>query len=218
MSIFGKNASSRKVGDHVAGFFHGGYFEDEGAFAEYVKTPADLAWFVPPNALSHDESASLSCATCIASLDWAWPHRLRRSRDRIGFWLTTEVVPAVDQCVILLAHASGHKVATTVSPHNFNLVKALGADAVFDYRDPEVVAKIKKTTGGSLTKAVDAISDLNSQRISAESLGPKGGKIVLVQSIQEGATERKDVVLQPSLLYKALGREFESRRSWLSPA
>ena len=71
---------------------------------------------------------------------------------------------------------------------------------MFDYRDPEVVAKIKKATGDSLTKAVDAISDLNSQRICAEALGPKGGKVALVQAAQESATARKDVVLQSEWL------------------
>lgn len=58
----GRNVSTPKVGDHVAGFVHGGQFPDEGAFAEYVKTPAELVWAVPENTLSHDEAATLSCA------------------------------------------------------------------------------------------------------------------------------------------------------------
>ena len=58
----GKNVSSRKVGEHVAGFVHGGAFSDEGAFAEYVKTPADLVWPVPDNTLDHDQAATLGCA------------------------------------------------------------------------------------------------------------------------------------------------------------
>ena len=58
----GKNVSNPKVGDHVAGLVHGGCFEDEGAFAEYIKTPPDLVWVVPPNTFSHDEAASLNCA------------------------------------------------------------------------------------------------------------------------------------------------------------
>ncbi len=107
---------------------------------------------------------------------------------------------AVGQCLIQLAHASGYKTVTTASPRNFALVRALGADAVFDYRDPEVVAKIKTATGDSLTKAVDAIAVLDSQRICAEALGPEGGKVVLVQAAQEAATTRKDVVLQRECL------------------
>ena len=58
----GQNVTSVKVGDHVAGFVMGGMFPDGGAFAEYVKTPAELAWVVPPGTLSHEEAATMGCA------------------------------------------------------------------------------------------------------------------------------------------------------------
>lgn len=82
---------------------------------------------------------------------------------------------------------------TTASPRNFDLVKSLGADAVFDYHDDDVVTKIKEATGDSVAYAVDAISVAASQRISAEVIAPTGGKVVLVQFPVAGATERKDV-------------------------
>ena len=50
------------AGAHVAGFVHGGAFTDEGAFAEYVRTPAELVWAVPPGTLSHEQAATLGCA------------------------------------------------------------------------------------------------------------------------------------------------------------
>ena len=40
-------------------------FEDEGAFAEYIKTPADLVWVVPKDTLNHDEASTLGCA-CVS--------------------------------------------------------------------------------------------------------------------------------------------------------
>ena len=58
----GKNVSTPKVGDHVAGFVHGSTFTDEGAFAEYVKAPAELVWVVPENTLSHEEAATYGCS------------------------------------------------------------------------------------------------------------------------------------------------------------
>ena len=59
----GKNAGgAHAVGDHVAGFVHGGVWPDEGAFAEYVRAPADLVWRVPAGTLGHDEAAALGCA------------------------------------------------------------------------------------------------------------------------------------------------------------
>lgn len=51
-----------KVGDHVAGFVQGGTYQDRGAFAEYVKTPADLVWRVPTGTLTHEEAATMGCA------------------------------------------------------------------------------------------------------------------------------------------------------------
>lgn len=88
---------------------------------------------------------------------------------------------------------SGYKVVATASPRNFELVKSFGADEVFDYKDPEVVSKIKQATGDSITNAVDTISLKDSQRITAESLGPSGGKAVLLLGPAAGATDRKDV-------------------------
>ena len=58
----GRDVASPKIGDHVAGFVHGSTFPDSGAFAEYVKTPADLVWAVPENTVSHDEAATFGCA------------------------------------------------------------------------------------------------------------------------------------------------------------
>ena len=62
------------------------------------------------------------------------------------------------------------------------------------------MTKIKNVTGDSITSAVDAISEADSQRISAESLSPAGGKIILVQYPKEGATDRKNVILQRAYL------------------
>ena len=58
----GAAVTSPAVGTYVAGFVHGAAFSDEGAFAEYVKTPADLVWPVPAGTLTHEEAATLGCA------------------------------------------------------------------------------------------------------------------------------------------------------------
>lgn len=57
----GKSVTSIKAGEHVAGFTQGGTYTDGGAFAEYVRTPADLVWPVPKGTLSHEEAATLGC-------------------------------------------------------------------------------------------------------------------------------------------------------------
>ena len=56
---------------------------------------------------------------------------------------------------IQLATAAGYDVVTTSSPKNFDLVKSLGANEAFDYRDPNVIDKIVRTmTGKSLAGAI----------------------------------------------------------------
>ena len=55
------------------------------------------------------------------------------------------------------------------------------------------MSKIKKATGDSIKKAVDTISEKESQRITAEAIAPSGGEVVLVLGPQEGATSRTDV-------------------------
>ena len=74
----GKNVTSPRVGQHVAGFVMGSTFADSGAYAEYVRTPAELSWVVPDGTLSHEEAATMGCAcvfhpvhTCIRPTELA---------------------------------------------------------------------------------------------------------------------------------------------------
>lgn len=72
---------------------------------------------------------------------------------------------------------------TTASPRNHELVKSLGADEAFDYRDPDVSNKIKQWTDARGFKdgvrlALDCVSTKESILLSANALGPKGGKVV----------------------------------------
>ena len=41
-------------------------FADNGAYAEYVKTPAELAWAVPAGTFTHEEVATLGCAYVVS--------------------------------------------------------------------------------------------------------------------------------------------------------
>ena len=60
---------------------------------------------------------------------------------------------------IQFAKLSGLAVMTTCSPHNFELVRSLGADAVFDYKSPTCAVDIKDATKNRLTYAWDCTGD-----------------------------------------------------------
>ena len=60
---------------------------------------------------------------------------------------------------IQFAKLSGLFVITTCSPHNFDLVRFFGADAVFDYKSPTCAADIKEFTKNNLVYAWDCTGD-----------------------------------------------------------
>ena len=66
---------------------------------------------------------------------------------------------------IALAKLAGLQVVTTASPRNHALLKDLGADAVFDYKDADVASKIKEWAKphGGITIALDSISEKGEQ-------------------------------------------------------
>lgn len=65
---------------------------------------------------------------------------------------------ATGSLAIQFAKLSGCKVLTTCSPHNFEYVKRLGADAVFDYNSPSCANDIRDTTDNDLAYVLDCIS------------------------------------------------------------
>jgi NADPH:quinone reductase-like Zn-dependent oxidoreductase len=58
---------------------------------------------------------------------------------------------------VQFAKASGLTVVATSSPHNFDTLKALGADAVFDYHSPSCAKDIKEFTGNKLRNSWDCM-------------------------------------------------------------
>jgi len=99
-------------------------------------------------------------------------------------------------------------VATVSSPRNFELVKSIGADVVFDYNDPEVVSKIKHATDDSIHNAFDTLGSPESQVMSVSVLAPgKGLVIVNLPEYKEAQELRKDVTVLTSWLYSSSGVE-----------
>ncbi|KAH9840991.1 GroES-like protein [Rhodofomes roseus] len=210
----GKNVEKPGLGEHVAGFAMGGTFVDSGAFAEYVKAPAELVWTVPQGVLSHEQAATMNGGVCTAAQCLYHPQRLGLVEppdraDGSEWVLIYGGSSSVGQYAIQLAHLSGYKVVTTASPHNFELVKSLGADAVYDYNDPDVVATIKRATGDSVRYAIDTQSTKDTQQLCARAMGASGGKLILMFPPTFKAKKlRKDVEFIPTLVYTALGRPF----------
>ncbi|KAF8489565.1 hypothetical protein F5888DRAFT_1892883 [Russula emetica] len=83
------------------------------------------------------------------------------SSTRKGFTIRPSPRPVIcaSAVAIQFAKLGGLRVLTTACSKNFDLVKGLGADEVFDYRDEGVVEKIRAATGDALNIAIDTISE-----------------------------------------------------------
>ncbi|KAJ5719853.1 alcohol dehydrogenase [Penicillium malachiteum] len=159
----GKNVTNFVKGDRITGWTHGQNRVNHecGAFAEYAVAKACVQRKIPDN-LSFEEAASLGVAIMTAGQGIYKNLELRLPTEP-----TKEPFPlfiyggstATGMAAIQLAKLSGLTVITTCSPHNFDLVKSLGADAVFDYNSPTCGADIKELTKNRLTFAFDCTGD-----------------------------------------------------------
>lgn len=101
----------------------------EGALAEYCLTRPE--WIAPkPQRLSHEESASVPIGA-LTAWQGLYDRAQLQAGDRV---LIHGGAGAVGVFAIQLARMRGANVTTTVSAHNFDFVKDLGANEAIDYR------------------------------------------------------------------------------------
>src|SRR5713226_2461035 len=120
-----------------------------GAFSEYLVTDAELQAVPIPSGWSFEEAAQLGVSPLTAlqclheSLELPSPFEARPTHGQpqrtILIWGGSS---ALGQYAIQFAKLGGLRVVTTASSKNFDLLKELGADEVFDHRDEGVVEKI----------------------------------------------------------------------------
>ena len=109
---------------------------------------------------------------------------------------------SVGQYAIQFAKLGGFRVITTASPKNFELVKGLGADEVFDYRDESVVEKIRASEN-ALDIAVDTISKDKTPEQVTGAIGDKGGRVAITLPYE---SPRPDVKVKFNTAYDLVNR------------
>lgn len=213
VELVGESVSHIKIGDRIGGFVHGAYYTHTGSFAEHVVALGDLA-FHKPDHFSHEDNATLgvgalTAAACLyQKLNLPKPSAPLSPSNSPSYVLVWSGATSVGQYAVQLAALSGFTVITTCSPRNFQLLSSLGASHCFDYRDPDVVKKIREVTNNKLEYVVDCISEEESLTKSTESMGENGGKIAAIL-FTEIPNKRKDVEIIRTLLYTATGKEFQ---------
>ena len=101
---------------------------------------------------------------------------------------------SIGQFAIQLTVLAGYKVVATADPQDFELLKGLGAEAVFDHHDSEVIAKVKEATDDSIRAALGTIGSLEAQSISAAVIRPTGGRVLHVHRVVPESTTRTNIV------------------------
>ncbi|OOQ91706.1 Protein TOXD [Penicillium brasilianum] len=199
-----------KKGDRVCGFVHGGNAvqPEDGAFAEYIVAKGDLQTKIPDN-LSFQEAATLGVG--IVTVGQALYQSLKLALPSEPITDSTPILiyggsTATGTLAIQFAKLSGYKVLTTCSPHNFDLVTGLGADAVFDYKDPQSAAEIRKLTDNNLKLVFDCISLEASAKYCEAAISTEGGEYSALLNVK---VERENVNSRFTLGYTAVGEAFK---------
>lgn len=157
----------------------------EGAFQRYVVALERVCAELPPE-LTFERAAVLPLALSTAGAGLF-------ENDQLGLPFPTRAAPQRSEVVLVwgastsvgcnavqLACASGYSVFATAGRQNHDLVRSLGAEAVFDYRDADVDQQIVRAVGrrrlagtiaigaGSLTHALHIVGNTDgSKRIAS---------------------------------------------------
>ncbi|PWY83577.1 zinc-binding oxidoreductase [Aspergillus heteromorphus CBS 117.55] len=206
----GKNVKKPfKKGDRITGFAHGGNAvqHEDGTFAEYIVVKGDIQIRIPDN-LSFQEAATLGVGISTVgqglyqSLKLALPTQPTKEATPILIYGGSTATGAL---AVQFAKLSGYTVLATCSPHNFDMVKSLGADAVFDYKDPKSVDEIRKYTNNNLKLVFDTISVEASTKYCDSVISDEGGDYSALLAV---GIERANVNDRWTLGYTIVGEEF----------
>ncbi|KAE8320176.1 chaperonin 10-like protein [Aspergillus transmontanensis] len=201
---------SFRKGDRICGVTHGANVLEleDGAFAEYIVAKGDLQMHIP-DSLSFQEAATLGVGITTVgqglyqSLKLALPTEPISQPEPVLIYGGST---ATGSLAIQYAKLSGYNVITTCSPHNFDFVKKLGADAVYDYRDPNSAAAIREATNDNLRLAFDTISLDDSAKFCDNALSTKGGEY---SNLLDSKIERENVNDRATLGYTAVGEPLQ---------
>ncbi|KAI0292943.1 zinc-binding oxidoreductase ToxD [Multifurca ochricompacta] len=192
----------RTVGERVAGYVRGSLGVN-GAFSEYLVADAEFGILAIPEGWSFEQGAQLAIGPLTAlQCGAAKPGGGATGHGRdILIWGGST---ATGQYAIQFAKLNGLRVLTTASPKNLEFVKNLGADVVFDYRDENVVQKIRAATGNALEIAIDTVSEGKTPEQVTGSIGDKGGNVAILLPYE---SPRPDVKVTFRYVPKFLDRD-----------
>jgi NADPH:quinone reductase-like Zn-dependent oxidoreductase len=211
----GNGVKDIEVGDRVAGFARGGDPADHsnGAFAEHIKAKAGIHAKISENMSWEDASTlGVGITTVGQGLYQALglplpPAKVSEPTSVLIYGAST----ATGTLAVQFAKLSGAEVFATASPHNFDLVKKLGADHVFDYKDPKCGSKIREASKDKLKLVFDCIAEHGSENLCCDAISSSGGQYSCLLPFPLQNFPRQDVKHGWTLGYTALGEKFNEK-------
>ncbi|AZS37646.1 Zinc-type alcohol dehydrogenase-like protein [Microbacterium lemovicicum] len=164
----GADVSGFSVGDRVMSYAMGlekGRDAVAGSgFQAFVAVDAGVTSLLPV-AVAFEDAAVMPLAVTTAAaglfeqkqlgLDYAGLGRAEPRDEIVVIW---GGATSVGGNAIQLARAAGYRVMTTASAHNHDRMRSLGAEAVFDYHDRDVVEQVVTAVAGSAVAGILAIA------------------------------------------------------------
>ncbi|KAH8669586.1 chaperonin 10-like protein [Tricladium varicosporioides] len=206
------------VGDRVCGNVFGSNpsCPGNGAFSQYISVPGDLCMKIPES-MSFQDAASLgmgvitvglslkSLGAC-QSLDGELPSTSKTKPYALVYGAST----ATGTLAIQLFRHHGYAPIAVCSPHNFSLVRGLGAVDTFDYHSPTCREDIRHRTDDKLGTVLDCITSSKSMSICYGAIGRDGGQYVGLESFPvRWRMRRRNVKAEWILGWTAFGKTVE---------
>ncbi|PNS14317.1 hypothetical protein CAC42_6830 [Sphaceloma murrayae] len=200
-------------GDRITGFTHGvnSVEVEDGSFAEYCIMKGDLATKIP-DSLSFEEASTFGVGISTVGQGLYQSLGLKLPGEGSGegeYVVVYGGSTATGTLAIQYAALSGYKVISVNSPHNDGLVKGLGAEKSFSYKDADCGKQIREYTGGKVTKVFDTISEGDSPSICADIFGDKGGKISFLLQVGRDKVPDEKIQIETTLAYTITGEGFK---------
>src|SRR5581483_2056047 len=198
----GEGVTRVRVGDRVAGhifpfWIDGPYTRDvsaqlggslNGTLTEYALLPEEGVVHIPDH-LSFEEAATLPCAGVTS-----WNALTGSNRLQAGNTVLTLGSGGVSLFALQFAKISGARViATTSSEEKVERLKALGADAVINYRRrPDWQSAVRELTEGNGVDQVIEVGGPSTIEQSIQSTGV-GGEVAMIGSLAAKTSTNVDL-------------------------
>lgn len=164
------------IGDQV--LYHGDMFRPHGGFAEYALH--DSRTLIRHPEISPVSAASTPCAGWTA---WRALHDKLQAYHHHSILITGGAGGVGGYAIQIAKYFNIRTVITTCSSENFSYVKSLGATHVIDYRNENIVDRVREITNGhGVPVGLDAVGQDN-DRIVADSLSYEGQMVELVDVV-----------------------------------